>query len=453
MNYSSGIALFVLLILSSIAMAQNGGIADAPSSGILPATEQDQGAAIDSLESLIESTSEEHGMFAPELIEPLLQLGQAYVRYGDTEQALEALNRAQHITHRNDGVYSPAQGTILQRKTQLALRLEDPLEANKQQKFLFFINTHNFEKLEALPAYLEMAKWYMETGQYHRSRKKLEEAITLIEASAGESDLRLLEPLQLIAKSRRLQGVCCSEKYLSRILDIIENNQDIPADTAASAYAELADAYTISGKFEEAAGFYSLASQHSNTRQHQEPQMIAMSKQLDSRRNDNIKIYRPSNNLLDRYRYQPMDRRALEERLGLSEQPPQQFVLPLTENTYDIRIRDTLESTENTEPSEKLVGDPFQFMFKHIKAVIPRSLYDEVKLASIFISLKFTVTKTGTIRDIELEDSNAPIKLNRLMKQVMKKTRFRPALVDGQPVAKHNVTLTQLFAPILIEEN
>jgi TonB family protein len=428
-------------------MAQDEAIPDVLKSGISPDLDYDYRGEADTFEALIDSVSEEYGTFAPELIEPLLQLSHTYVQMGDVEQAHEALNRAQHITHRNGGVYSPTQRDILQRKTRLSLQSDDPLEANKQQEFLFFVNTHNFEDLELLPAYLDIAKWYIETGQYYRSRKILQEAITLIEESVGENDLRMLEPLQLIAKSRRLQGVCCSEKYLSRILDVIESSSDVPADTIAMAYAGLADAYTISGKFDEAASFYSMASQYMSTDQHQGPQMIAMSKQLDRNRIDHMKIFRPNKDMLNRYRYHPLNRRSLEEQLALSSQPPQRFVLPLNENTYNVKIRDSLESAENSDQSERLVGNPFQFLFKHLKTVLPHSLYDGAKLANVFISLEFTVTRTGTIQDIELAESNAPIKLNRLMKQVMKKTRYRPALVDGQPVIKHKVTLTQSFAP------
>ena len=93
-----------------------------------------------------------------------------------------------------------------------------------------------------------------------------------------------------------------------------------------------------------------------------------------------------------------------------------------------------------------MVGNPFQFTFKQLQTILPSSLRNDADLATLSIELDFTVTETGAIRDIELTKSNAPVKLNRLMKQVLRKTRFRPALVEGQPVITHNVTLTQSFA-------
>ena len=105
-----------------------------------------------------------------------------------------------------------------------------------------------------------------------------------------------------------------------------------------------------------------------------------------------------------------------------------------------------MESVSTSEPSQKMVGKPFQFIFRQLKTILPSSLRSEAKLANISIALDFTVTETGAIRDIEFAKSNAPAKLNRLMKEAIRKTRFRPALVDGRPVITHNVTLTQSFA-------
>lgn len=404
----------------------------------------DHTIAIEDYERLIKSISRESGEFSADLFEPLIGLGRAYAGIGSVELAHETFNRAQHITHRNEGVYSPKQFEILEIKTRLAMQGGEPLEADGLQRFLFFLNTHNFEDLKVLPAYLNIGKWYMETGQYHRAQKVLQEAVTLIQGSAGEYDLRLLEPLQLIAKSRRLRGVCCTEKYLLQVLEIIENSDNVPQDTRATAYAELADAYTVSGKSKEAAKFYSLASQTMNSDVPQEPRMIAMSKQLDGIRRHNTQMFRPERDLFAGRR--PMRRLSLEEQLQAAYQPPQRFVLPLSENTYHVKIKDAMESVSTSEPTQKLVGKPFQFIFRQLKTILPGSLRSEANLANITIALDFTVTETGAIRDIEFTKSNAPVKLNRLMKQAMRKTRFRPALVDGQPVITHNVMLTQSFA-------
>ena len=443
MNDWPGIIFFVLLALPSTVMAQAEATTGAVNSRVLEST-NDDAIRIEEYKQLIARISRKSGDFSADLFEPLLGLGRAYAAIGNVEQAHDTFDRAQHITHRNEGVYSPKQLEILEIKTRLALQSSEPLEADRLQRFLFFINRHNFENLEVLPAYLDIAKWYMETGQYLRARKVLEEAVAIIHESAGVYDLTLLEPLQLIARSRRLQGICCTEKFLFKVLDIIENNDNVPQDIQAAAYAELADAYTVSGKSKDAAKFYSLASLTANTTVSQEPRMIAMSRQLDGTRRHNTQMFRLERNLFAGRR--SLRRMSVQEQLEAAYQPPQRFVLPLNENTYGVKIRDARAPTDTSEPVLKMVGNPFQFIFKQLETILPGSLRNEANLANISIALEFTVTGTGGIRDIEVTKSNAPVKLDRLMKEVLRKTRFRPALVDGQPVITHNVTLEQSFA-------
>lgn len=169
-----------------------------------------------------------------------------------------------------------------------------------------------------------------------------------------------------------------------------------------------------------------------------------MSRQLDGTRRHNIQMFRPERNLFAGRR--SLRRMSVQEQLEAAYQPPQRFVLPLNENTYGVKIKDAMAPTDTSEPVLKMVGKPFQFIFAQLKTILPGSLRNQASLANISIAFEFTVTEAGAIRDIELTKTNAPAKLNRLMKEVLRKTRFRPALVDGQPAIKHNVTLTQSFA-------
>jgi TonB family protein len=138
---------------------------------------------------------------------------------------------------------------------------------------------------------------------------------------------------------------------------------------------------------------------------------------------------------------------SIDEELAPEYQAPQLFLVPLDERGYDIKIRDAMQTVNTQEKTEKMIGTPFQFVLRQIQNILPRSLKHEASLANISIGLDFTVTDKGTIRDVEFTRSNAPVKLNRLMEEVIKKARFRPALVDGHPVTTQNVSITQSFAP------
>lgn len=405
----------------------------------------DHEAALAAYSLLLDEVSSEKGEFSIDLLEPLMGLSRGYIATGSPILAEETLRRAQHIAHRNEGVYSLKQFEAIELMTRIALDSNDPLKADKQQQFLFFLGTHNFDGPEVLPVYIRYSQWFMETGQYRRARKILEEAIDLVLETSTEHDLRQLEPLQMLAKTRRLQGSCCGEKSLEKVLEIISKNDSIAGDLRSDAYSELADAYTLRGKTEEAARFYLLAWQAVNDGTDQAPKMIAMSGKLNAARRPAKKSYRVERDIFAGHHQ--LRRMSIDEQLAAEYQAPQLFLVPLDDSSYNIKIKDAMQSINTEEKTEKMIGSPFQFVLHQIQNILPRSLKHEASLANISIGLEFTVTDKGTIRDVEFTRSNAPVKLNRLMEEVIKKARFRPALVDGQPVTTQNVTITQSFAP------
>ena len=90
-----------------------------------------------------------------------------------------------------------------------------------------------------------------------------------------------------------------------------------------------------------------------------------------------------------------------------------------------------------------MVGHPVVFSEKQLDQILPLRLQRNKEELSI--EVRFTVTETGDLRDIEVVESNAPAKLNRLLKKALRKTYYRPALTDGRPVVSENVSLVQTF--------
>ncbi len=391
----------------------------------------------------IEEIVRNGGEFSLDLIEPLIALGRIYRDMGDADSAREALLRAQHITHRNEGVYSARQFEIIEMLVDLEMQSGQPMKADKLHKLLFFVKTHYYEGLDNIPAYLELADWYNETGQYHRARKLLSEAVDRIEEEAGPQDLRLVKPLQMIATSRRLQGMCCAEKSLQKSLDILDHNADSPGDLQSQILNELADAYILSGKPERARTYYERA-WNIHPAPDSEPELLAMSRQLNSVRRSELKqMYRPVHDGLGGHT--DFRQMSVEEQLLAAYQPPQKFVVPADQARYDIKIRDAMEKISGDPETEKLRGKPFQFVLTQLHNILPISLRDEAAMANLRISLRFTVTDTGRAKNIEIVNSNAPVKLRRLMKEVVSKARFRPALIEGKPVTRDGFQLTQSF--------
>ena len=91
-----------------------------------------------------------------------------------------------------------------------------------------------------------------------------------------------------------------------------------------------------------------------------------------------------------------------------------------------------------------MVGSPFQF--GHGELVQQLGLSPKLDFSRrMEVTYQFDVTSDGEAEEIELIASNAPTKLDKFMKKVLRKARFRPAIVNGVPSAKTDFRLTQSF--------
>jgi tetratricopeptide (TPR) repeat protein len=73
--------------------------------------------------------------FSPELISVLMPKASTLMSLNQTEEAREALREAQHITHRDDGVYSPDQLPMVNQLFEISFQNGDVMAADQQ---LFF---------------------------------------------------------------------------------------------------------------------------------------------------------------------------------------------------------------------------------------------------------------------------------------------------------------------------
>ncbi|HJN51714.1 MAG: tetratricopeptide repeat protein [Pseudomonadales bacterium] len=364
-------------------------------------------------EAAISQTIDTRGESSIDLIEPLLGVGRSLIAQGYFDKAKETLRHAQVVAHRNEGVYSLRQLEVIDHMTDIALKSDDVLEANREQTFSFFVSEHYYgdTSLDLLPAYYKLAQWYLDTGRYYWVKKELDNAMNLIREQAGDLDPRLIEFLRFGAKSRWLYGSCCGEKLLAEALEIVAGNPQLAQDVKSTVYLDLGDAHTLRGKTSKAAEYYSLGYlPPPGDRSRSQPTMIAMSD------------YLPGYSLL--------------------------FQIPLSQRVSNIRISDgpiELRHLRSEERSRIAIGSPIQFMHYQLEEVLPFRFRHLENFSGIAITSEFTVTSEGTLRDVQFVETNAPLKLNQLMRRALAKTRYRPALANGIPVDTEHVRLIQTF--------
>ena len=108
-----------------------------------------------------------------------------------------------------------------------------------------------------------------------------------------------------------------------------------------------------------------------------------------------------------------------------------------------------LFNQNSTDPTAsktfKVVGEPFRFVRKQLVDLLPSKLKSDEGLATIAITMSFSVSAEGNTGNIKASSEQASGRLLRTMRKILAKTRFRPRLVEGKPAATDNVKLTQTF--------
>ncbi len=394
--------------------------------------------AAESYKLAIEEITAQYSEFSIHLFEPLLGHGRTLSALDKTGKATERLQHALHILRRNEGVYTLRQLEVVDELTKMAMHADQPLKADTQQTFSHFISKRFYgdSNPEVLAAAYKLVNWQISTGQLTKALDLASKTIKTMQEHGFESDPRLIEAHLLVAKIRRLKGICCTEKRLTAVIEILNQNTDLPMDITNEVYLSLADAYVVSKKAAQARKYYAKVNIADAA-----PSPIAMSAVLNPVRYHYTKMYRPENGPYGTR----LERMTPEEQLSAGQQPPQQFFLPLGDHKYDVRIVDSAEAIKGRERTKALIGEPFQFYYDQVKDLVPRLFKDDGTPNEIKITLDFTVKNDGRIENIEISETNAPVKLNRLMEQVMSKVIYRPALAGGVPITKKNVSVTQTF--------
>ena len=387
------------------------------------------------LESTVDTIAVDEGPFSESLFEPLMTLARLYISELDYEKATDVLHRAQNITHRNEGVYSPKQLEAIELLTQMALADSEFKRANQHQKFMFFVTQHHLDAddPEILFAYAEMAAWYMSTGQTRRARRLLKEAIEV--ADQLEQD-----PLPIaiqMNRARLLEGLCCNTKALVAALDRTHGNDP---DTLAEAYLELGDTFTLARKPERAAEYFARAFEVSPMGTSVDPRMLTIRRVMEGSKRMHTQAYRVERDMFHRNKLTLMTPTEQLEDLSIE---PQWFILDGNQSHRGFVSPDVNATSDRNKETQVMVGHPIMFSEDQLHNM--NSFRFNTRTQDLKIILSFTVLASGDLNDIEIMESSAPTKLNRLVVAALRKSYYRPALLDGVPTRTQNVTLIQTF--------
>lgn len=385
------------------------------SQAILPGTEPldtiakiNELIAISEFETAIELASNElvrveraNGRFDYSLVEPLTLLGDCKVGMGDFDDALTYYDRARELSRQNLGLHELSQVKILYKEADTFLNQGKISEANDRHEYAFslYLRQYGMNSVEQLPGLFSLADWYTDTYNIFAARGLYEHAANLARKNLDETDPSVLRALRGLAKTYKL------EKFRPSIIP--ESAKAItgrPYGSLNSAYHYRADVNNF------APG---------------EQALIDIV---------NIEMSRDDANTV----------RIAEAKLNLADW----YLLFEKHDRANVMYLDVWGMFEDDPLAvfvEQELVEP-KLLFKPVSGNTSGDLDDpDVEIAVARVEYKLTVTARGRTRNIERFSVEPPGAPTSDVRSSAKKARYRPAMVDGVPVATDDVSFVHTF--------
>ena len=382
------------------------------------------------LKQKIADIENEYGIFSKDLYFPLVSMANRQIKEKLYTDAVATLKRAQSLSHRHKGVLNIDQIDIINKLTELAIIRADYKDANRHQKFAFFLRKKEARDPENIVgAYLGMAEWLANTGQLTAARSALRQGS---EFSGSEPELTLMLLLEE-SRVRRLDNLCCGWRKLKGQLD---QQPDINSGLLTTVYFEIADSLILNRKPEEASQYYQMGYALLKTERELDAKMIEMKAQLRSSVTANSKYYMLESELAFPRRIREMTEDEIENHEGFEP-----TWLAINASNKGFTLPDKGDGRRTTRESRDLIGKPLIFQGKQFKNI--QSLRNRNKQEILEIDLSFDVEIDGDLDNIQVVSSNASSRVDRLLINSLKKVYFRPAINKDGPVLSRNIRISQ----------
>ena len=344
--------------------------------GILLGAGGQHRAALTQLEAsqaqLVESSI---GRFSPRLGKQLMARGLALLALADYHEAEDSFRWAQHIIHRNEGVYARSQLRVIDYLVRSMQERGRHRAADREQRYTLRIAeaAYGRDSPELLPTLNRLGRYFAIRGASHakdlpaelRLRRDLlfkeslalyQRAIRIVEKEHGDMDMRLLAPLRGMAQTRLLEASARkeAEPLLARVQRIVAATDAADAADLARTWVDLGDYYTIVSS--------PVAAEH----------------------------YLQAWRLLQG---DPAGLAAAEDYFGSPR-----LLFPVMPRTRYLR----------RQPSAAEDGEP------------------------LFVKMEFSVGRDGKVEEIRMLDKNVPNEQARMMRERLRTARYRPRINQGE---------------------
>ncbi|MEX1031992.1 MAG: tetratricopeptide repeat protein [Cellvibrionaceae bacterium] len=236
MVYFAKVCLAMLCLATGATAAvanEPGQPAESPTEGAATGSDESLDHVVSQRESLndyqnaIARLEAEQGAWGSGLAEQLGGLGRTYQLRGHHRDAIEIFERAIHISRVNNGLYDLSQVPIVEDMLESLMARGLWEEVHQSHQYLYWLHKRNYgaQDPRMLPVIDRIGKWYISdyalnpnrrvTDQLLNAYDLFEHAISIITGTYGQEDLRMIEPLRGLVMSNWYFASFRGNSYLS----------------------------------------------------------------------------------------------------------------------------------------------------------------------------------------------------------------------------------------------
>jgi TonB family protein len=346
---------------------------------------------------------EEHeGAASRHTLEPLRGLGFTLAAAKRHPEAIPYLDRALLISHRTHGLFHVGQQSILRQLVRSLTEMGQPLAAERHVNYLLTVGERSYRDNDPqrIALLCWVGDWHAEIGNFMEARTIYRQAIKFAETNFGKEHVQIVEPLRRLAAS-----------------------------------------YT-----------YELAFRANGLLDPREAAEMEASGGLANRKPGNPRY-------LDTEGQKAL-LRAVQVLIAAPDAPTQLVIDTLVDagdwfqTKHDFKRalpfyqRASLIYQQNAPRSADL-RDPLAFpvrVYYPVPSPIVRShRIPPEEAREVFVHLEFTVTADGQVKDARILESNTHNRGATEVLNAMRSARFRPKLVNGEPVETTAVAFREVF--------
>jgi tetratricopeptide (TPR) repeat protein len=343
------------------------------------------------------------GGFSRGVIQPLLGLGVTYAAAGDYEGSARSLRRAVDVSRKLDGLFNPEQLELVEPLVASYVELGQYEDAEREHQYAVRLAEARYGKYDPrlIPTLEYNASWLEKTGRYIAARQSYARALDIARRAGGKQDLRMVTPLRGIARMYRMEYL-----YGPGIVEA-----DEPAANPQAG-----------------AGYYGAPSPGST----------------------------PTSTVLN-----DAGENALQLALEVLDAHPEEAIALRGDTLVDLgdwymvagRARDATREYRNAwvalsapgAAGTAIFGAPVQLIYRPPSGAKRNPTVEPEEYQEHFVDVELTVTPEGRAKDASVVAGDVTEATGKTVVAAIRRSRYRPRFVDGEPVATTGVRHHQVI--------